>query len=213
MDINWLGHSCFRIKGKEAIVITDPCPPDTGYSLSKLRADIVTVSHSHSDHSYVQAIEGEYKVVKGPGEYELKGVFVTGISTFHDNSQGSERGKNTVYLLEMDGVTLCHLGDIGQSLTSALEEELGDIGVLFLPVGGRTTIDVSVAAEIVRSLAPKIVIPMHYKTPVLPKDFETLDKFLKQMGIKEVAPQPKLLVNRANLPPSTQVVVLSYPNQ
>lgn len=213
MDITWLGHSCFRIKGKEAVVITDPCSPDTGYSLSKLRADIVTVSHSHSDHSYIQAIEGEYKMVNGPGEYELKGVFITGISTFHDNSQGSERGKNTVFLLEIDGVTLCHLGDIGQSLTSALEGELGDIGVLFLPVGGGTTIDISVAAEMVRSLTPKIVIPMHYKTPVMTKDFETLDKFLKQMGIKEAAPQPKLSVNRVTLPPSTQVVVLNYPNQ
>lgn len=212
MDITWLGHSCFRIKGKEAIVITDPCHPDSGYSLGKLRADIVTVSHSHSDHSYIEAVEGEFKQIKGPGEYELKGVFITGIATFHDNSKGSERGKNNVFLFEIDGVTLCHLGDIGHPLSSDIEGELGEIGVLFLPVGGVTTIDGSVAGDIVRNLAPKIVIPMHYKTQALVKDLEPVDKFLKKMGIKEVTSQPKLSVNRSTLPPSTQVVILNYPH-
>jgi L-ascorbate metabolism protein UlaG (beta-lactamase superfamily) len=213
LDITWLGHSCFRIKGKESIVITDPCNPDTGYPLGKLRADIVTVSHSHSDHSYLEAIEGEYRVIKGPGEYELKGVFITGIPTFHDNNQGGERGKNNVYLLEIDGVTLCHLGDIGHLLSSGVEEELGDVGVLFLPVGGVTTIDSSIAADIVRRLAPKIVIPMHYKTPVVTRELEPLDNFLKKMGLKEITSQPKFSVNRSTLPPSTQVVILNYPHQ
>ena len=213
MDITWLGHSCFRIKGKDAVVITDPCSPSLGYSLSKLRADIVTLSHFHPGHSYVEAIEGEFKEIKGPGEYELKGVFVTGIATFHDDSKGSERGKNNVYLIEIDGVTLCHLGDIGHSLSTALEEQIGDVGVLFLPVGGVTSIDSSKAADIVKNLSPKIVIPMHYKTPVLTKEIDTVDNFLKKMGIKEVAAQPKLSVNRTTLPPSTQVVILNYPNQ
>lgn len=213
MDITWLGHSCFRIKGKEATVVTDPCHPDLGYPLSKLHADIVTVSHAHPGHSYVDAVEGEFKAVRGPGEYELKGVFITGIATFHDKSQGSERGKNTAYLLEIDGVTLCHLGDIGHALSSGMEEELGDVGVLLLPIGGVNTIDSSVAAEIVRSLAPKIVIPMHYKTTALTRELETLDKFLKKMGLKEIAPQPRFSVNRSTLPPSTQVVILSYPHQ
>ncbi len=213
MDITWLGHSCFRIKGKEAVVVTDPCNPSLGYPLGKLRADIVTISHSHPGHSYIEAIEGEFKEIKGPGEYEMKGVFVTGIATFHDKSQGSERGRNTSYLLEIDGVTLCHLGDIGHAPTSAIEEELGDIGVLFLPVGGVNTIDSVVAAEIVRSLAPKVVIPMHYKTPALTKELDPLDKFLKQMGLKEITSQPRFSVNRSTLPPSTQVVVLSYPHQ
>jgi L-ascorbate metabolism protein UlaG (beta-lactamase superfamily) len=128
LDITWLGHSCFRIKGKEAVVITDPCHPSSGYPLGKLRADIVTLSHFHPGHSYLEAVEGEFKQIKGPGEYEIKGVFITGIATFHDNSQGSERGKNNVFLLEIDGVTLCHLGDIGHLLSSDIEGMMGDIG-------------------------------------------------------------------------------------
>jgi L-ascorbate metabolism protein UlaG (beta-lactamase superfamily) len=213
LDITWLGHSCFRIKGKEAIVVTDPCHPDTGYSLSKLRADIVTLSHSHRGHSYSEVIEGDFKVINGPGEYELKNIFITGIAAFHDTTKGTERGKNTIYIIEIEGVTLCHVGDIGHVLSSELEEELGDIGVLFLPVGGINTIDGSTAADIVRILSPKIVIPMHYKTPALSRDIETLDKFFKKMGLKEIAPQPRFSINRSTLPPTTQVVILNYPHQ
>jgi L-ascorbate metabolism protein UlaG (beta-lactamase superfamily) len=213
LDITWLGHSCFRIKSKEATVVTDPCDPETGYSLGKLKADIVTVSHQHKDHSYVQAIESGYKTVKGPGEYEMNSIYITGIATFHDASKGSERGKNTVFLMEIDGVTICHLGDIGHSLSTELEQELGDIGILFIPVGGVTTINDTVAAEITRILAPKVVIPMHYKTPASTKDLEPLDKFLKNMGVKDLVPQPKYSVNRSTLPPVTQVVVLNYPQK
>ena len=210
MEINWLGHSCFRIKGKEAVVITDPCHPSVGYSLNKLKADIVTVSHFHPGHSYVEAVDGAFKEIKSPGEYELKNIFITGIATFHDNDRGSERGKNTAYLLEIDGITLCHLGDIGHPLSSKIEEGMGDIGVLFIPVGGISTIDSSMAAETVRSLAPKFVIPMHYKTPALSKDLESVDGFLRKMGIKEIAAKSKLSFNRSTLPTSTQVIILDY---
>ncbi len=213
MDINWLGHSCFRIKSKETIIVTDPPHPDTGYSVNKVQADIVTISHFHPGHSYTEAIEGEFREIKTPGEYELRNVFITGIATSHDTETTEGKGKNTVYLLEIDGVTLCHLGDIGQAPSSKVEEELGDIGVLFIPVGGVSTIDGSIAAEIVRSLVPKIVVPMHYKTHALLRDLDTIDTFLKKMGIKEIAPQPKLTVTRSNLPPSTQVVVLDYPSR
>ncbi len=213
MEISWVGHSCFRIKGKEAVVITDPCHPSIGYSLGKLRADIVTLSHFHPGHSYIEAVEGEFKQIQAPGEYELKGVFITGIAAFHDNSRGSERGKNTIYVFEIDGVTLCHLGDIGHSPVSSGEEEMNDIGVLFLPVGGVSTINSSMAAEIVRNLAPKIVIPMHYKTPALVRDLEPVDTFLKKLGIKEITSQPRLSVNRSTLPASTQVVILNYLRQ
>ncbi|MFC1905372.1 MBL fold metallo-hydrolase [Chloroflexota bacterium] len=211
MDITWLGHSCFRIKGKEVVVITDPCNPSFGYKSAKLNADIVTVSHSHPGHSYIEAIENGFMEIKGPGEYELKNVFVTGISTFHDQNRGSERGKNTVYIIEIDGVTLCHLGDIGHGLSSGLKEELSDIGVLFLPVGGVSTIDGSMAGDLVRDIAPKIVIPMHYKTPALTRELDPLDVFLKKMGMKELVAQPKFSVNKSTLPPSTQIVFLNYP--
>ncbi len=212
MDITWLGHSCFRLKGKEVTVITDPCHPSLGYPLSRLQADIVTLSHFHPGHCYTEAITSEFREIKGPGEYELGGIFITGIATWHDAAQGEKLGKNTVYLLEMDGMALCHLGDLGHLPSPALIEDMGDIDILFLPVGGVSTIGSSTAAEIVRRLTPKVVIPMHYKTAALTADLEPVDKFLKEMGIKEKVSQPKLSVNRSNMPTSTQIVVLDYPH-
>jgi L-ascorbate metabolism protein UlaG (beta-lactamase superfamily) len=210
LDITWLGHSCFRIKGKEVTIITDPCHPSLGYPLGKLQANIVTLSHFHPGHCYTEAITSEFKVIKGPGEYEVKETFITGIATWHDAAQGEKLGKNTVYLLEMDGITLCHLGDLGHLPSSGLIEDVGDIDVLFLPVGGVSTIGGLMAAEIVRRLTPKVAIPMHYKTAVLTKELEPVDKFLKEVGIKEKISQPKLSVSRSNLPTSTQVIILDY---
>jgi len=212
LDITWLGHSCFRIKGKEVTVITDPCHPSLGYSLNKLQANIVTLSHFHPGHSYTEAITSEFRVIKGPGEYELGGIFITGIATWHDAVKGEQLGKNTVYLLEMEGMALCHLGDLGHLPSPELIEDMGDIDVLFLPVGGVSTIGSSTAAEIVRRLTPKVVIPMHYKTAALTRELEPVDKFLKEVGVKENVSQPKLSVNRSNLPTSTQIVVLDYPH-
>jgi len=210
LDITWLGHSCFRIKGKEVTVITDPCHPSLGYSLDNLQADIVTLSHFHPGHCYTEAITSEFKEVKGPGEYELKGIFITGISTWHDAVQGQNLGKNTVYLLEMDGMALCHLGDLGHLPSSEFIEDVGDVDVLFVPVGGVSTIDGLMAAEIVRRLTPKIVIPMHYKTAALTKEIEPIDKFLKEVGVKEAVSQAKLSISWSNMPTSTQVVILEY---
>jgi L-ascorbate metabolism protein UlaG (beta-lactamase superfamily) len=213
LDITWLGHSCFRIKGKEATIITDPCSPETGYNPVKQKADIVTISHNHPTHSYTGMIEGEYKKLNSPGEYELKSVFITGIPTYHDKSNGTERGKNVVFVVEIDGVTICHLGDIGHTLSDSVIEGIGDIGVLFLPVGGLTTIDSTIAAEMVRSISPKIVIPMHYKTAVVSTDLEPVDRFLKKMGLKETVSQPKLSITKTTFTENTQVIVLNYPNQ
>ncbi|MBC8511356.1 MAG: MBL fold metallo-hydrolase [Dehalococcoidia bacterium] len=210
MEITWLGHSCFRIKGKDAIVITDPCHPSLGYTLGKLQADIVTLSHFHPGHSYSEAITSEFKEIRGPGEYELKGIFITGIATFHDSEQGNKLGRNTVYVLEMDGMTLCHMGDLGHLPASQLMEAIGDVDVLFLPVGGVSTIAGSTAAEIVRHLSPKIVIPMHYKTSAEVRDLQPVDRFLTELGIKEMVSQPKLSINRSTLPTSTQVTILDY---
>lgn len=213
MEITWLGHSCFRIKGREATIITDPCDPASGYSVGRLQADIVTISHSHTGHSYLGALAGDFKQIKGPGEYELKGVFITGLPSFHDSDHGGRLGKNTFFVLEIDGLTLCHLGDLGHLPSSDMKEKIGDIEVLFVPVGGVSTIDGSTAAEIVRQLAPKVVIPMHYKTPASTRDLEPLDKFLKESGIKEAVSRPRLSVTRSNLPASTEVAILDYPRQ
>ena len=210
MDITWLGHSCFRIKGSHATVITDPYSPDLGYSLGKPTARIVTVSHQHPGHSYVQGIGGQPKLVQGPGEYEISGVLISGIATFHDGERGKKRGKNTVYHMEIDEISVCHLGDLGHVLTGEQVEEIDDVDVLLLPVGGVSTIDAPMAAEIVRQLEPKAVIPMHYKTPALSWELEPVERFLKEIGAKEVNSQPKLSLTKSNLPTSTQVILLDY---
>jgi len=204
-----LGHSCFRIKGAHTTVITDPYSPNSGYSLGKQTARIVTVSHQHPEHSYVSGVAGEPRQVKGPGEYEIGGVMIIGMPTFHDGEKGKTKGKNTIYLIEIDDISVCHLGDLGHVLTAEQAEELGDIDVLLVPVGGVSTINASGAAEVVRQLEPKIVVPMHYKTLLLKRELDPVDKFLSEMGVKEVTPQPKLTVTKANLPITTQVVLLN----
>ncbi len=210
MDISWLGHSCFRIRGSNAVVITDPYSPSLGYSLGKPTARIVTVSHQHSGHSYVQGIGGEPRLVIRPGEYEISGVMIIGIATFHDADRGRERGENTVYLMEVDEISVCHLGDLGHTLTAGQVEEIGNVDVLLLPVGGVSTINAPMAAEVVRQLEPKAVVPMHYKTSALSWELEPVGKFLKEMGVKEVEPQPKLSLTKSSLPISTQVFLLDY---
>ena len=210
MDITWLGHSCFRIKGRNAIVITDPYSPSLGYSLGKPTAHIVTVSHQHEGHSYVQGIGDEPKVVTRPGEYEIRGVLIIGIATFHDKEKGANRGKNTIYLMEIDEVTVCHLGDLGHVLTADQVEETGNVDVLLLPVGGVSTINAPLAAEVVRQLEPKAVVPMHYKTPAISWELGTVDRFLKELGANQISPRPKLSFTKSSLPISTQVFLLDY---
>ena len=191
-------------------MMTDPYPPDLGYSLGQPTAHIVTVSHQHPGHSYVQGISGEPRLVTGPGEYEISGVLITGIATFHDRERGQKRGKSTVYLIEVDEVSVCHLGDLGHVLTAEQVEEIGTVDVLLLPVGGVSTINAPVAAEVVRQLEPKAVVPMHYKTEALSWELEPVDRFLKEIGVKEINSQPKLSFTRSSLPISTQVFLLDY---
>jgi len=149
-------------------------------------------------------------LISGPGEYEISGILIVGIATFHDGEKGRNRGKNTAYLMQVDEVSVCHLGDLGHVLTVEQVEELGNVDVLLLPVGGVSTINAPVATEVVRQLGPKVVIPMHYKTEVLKRELEPVDKFLKEIGVKQANPQPKLSISRSSLPDSTQVVLLNY---
>jgi L-ascorbate metabolism protein UlaG (beta-lactamase superfamily) len=210
MEISWLGHSCFKLKGRQATVITDPFSPDLGYSLGKPTATIVTVSHRHPGHCYTEGIGGSPRRVTGPGEYEISNVLIIGIATFHDENRGSIRGKNTIYLIEMDEISVCHLGDLGHVLTDEQVEELGNVDVLMVPVGGVSTINASMAAEVVRQLEPKVVLPMHYKTPVINRELEPVDRFLKEIGAHDIAPQDKLSLSKTNLPMGTQVFLLEY---
>ena len=204
-----MGHSCFRIRGSQAIIITDPFPPGLGYTLGKQTADIVTVSHPHPSHSYDEGVGGQHRLVKGPGEYEISGVLMLGITTYHDAIKGQSKGKNTAYLMEVDGVAICHLGDIGHVLGDEQVEELGNVDILMVPVGGVSTINASMAAEIIRKLEPKAVLPMHYKTPKTRRDLEPVENFLKEMGLTQVEPRPKYTVSKSNLPLSTQVILLN----
>jgi L-ascorbate metabolism protein UlaG (beta-lactamase superfamily) len=209
MEITWIGHSCFLIRGKEQTVITDPCHPDLGYRLGEPEADIVTLSHFHPGHSYVEGVANDPKQIKSPGEYEIGGTFITGIASFHDEKKGEVRGKNTIYIVEMDGIILCHLGDLGHPLDSHLIEEIGGIGILFLPVGEVSTIPIDTAVEIVRQLEPPIVIPMHYKTEAFTGNLSPVDKFLDKMRIREIEAKPKLSITASSLPSSTQIIVLN----
>lgn len=211
MEIVWLGHSCFRIRGREATIVTDPCSPKSGYSIGKPTADIVTVSHAHDDHSYLKAVAGGPVVLDAAGEYEIHGAFVTGIATYHDAEKGAERGKNIAWVVEMEDIKVCHLGDLGHAPSAEQVEEMVGSDVLMIPVGGKTTIDGAQAAEIVSLLEAKLVLPMHYRTDAhKDAEMEAADRFLKEMQVTSVEPQAKLSINKSNIPSEPQVVMLDY---
>jgi L-ascorbate metabolism protein UlaG (beta-lactamase superfamily) len=208
MEIQWLGHSCFRLHSRDATVITDPPNRSTGYALPSLIANVVTISHQHPGHNAVTACGGSPRIIDGPGEYEIAGVLIDGVRTYHDAKQGTERGRNTAYVFEFEDLRLCHLGDLGHILTPEQAELMSDLDVLFTPIGGHSTIDAAGAAEVVALLEPKLVVPMHYKTNVSTGELDPLEPFLKQMGLGEVTPQTRLNVTQSSLPAQTQVVVL-----
>src|SRR6266513_3948440 len=208
MEILWLGHSCFQLRGKNVTLITDPFSPQLGYSLGKINAPIVTISHNHHGHNYVQGVGGNPRVVRGPGEYEISDVLITGVASYHDNKRGQERGRNTIYVIHMDDLIICHLGDLGHILQEEQLEEVADADVLLIPIGGQNTINASQAAEVISQVEPRIIIPMHYLS--LPGEASgPLDKFCREMGIETINTQPKLLITRSTLPAETQVVILS----
>ena len=209
MDVTWLGHGCFRLRGRGAAVVTDPYPPAIGLKLARMDAEVVTVSHGHENHSYTQVVrDGAYEIL-GPGEYEIAGVSIIGVPTYHDAEKGKKEGRNTVYLIEIDDVRICHLGDLGHKLDDADAESVATPDVLLVPVGGRTTISAAQAAEVVRQLEPRYVVPMHYAIPGLKLQLDPIDRFLKEMGVASSEPQPKLTVQKSSVSEyETKVVVL-----
>jgi L-ascorbate metabolism protein UlaG (beta-lactamase superfamily) len=207
LDVTWLGHGCFRLRGRSAAVVTDPFPPSIGLKLPKLDADLVTVSHEHENHNYTQVMRDSYEI-RGPGEYEVAGVSVVGVPTFHDAEKGAKHGRNTVYLIEIDDVRICHLGDLGHALEDAEAEAISSPDVLLVPVGGHTAINAAQAAEIVRQLEPRFVVPMHYAIPGLKLELDTLDRFLKEMAVTAGEPQAKLSVQASSGEYETKVIVL-----
>jgi L-ascorbate metabolism protein UlaG (beta-lactamase superfamily) len=213
MEITWLGHSCFQLRGKNATLITDPFTPQPGEAqrLSKINASIVTVSHNHPGHNYVLGVGGNPRVVRGPGEYEISDVLITGVAAYHDDKQGKERGRNTIYVIHMDDIVICHLGDLGHPLQEEQLEEVADADVLLVPIGGPHTINPTQAAELISQVEPHIVIPMHYRQQVEGEHESThpLDKFCREMDVKTMNVQQKCVVTRNSVPTETQVVLLS----
>ncbi len=210
VEITWLGHSCFRLRDRAATAVTDPYGKDLGLTLPRVRADIVTVSHDAEDHNNVKGAKGDYRVIDGPGEYEISSVFVTGLELHGDRKAKKETApRNTVFLFEFEDLTVCHLGDLNIVPTQAqVEEALSEVDVLLVPVGGGESLNASQAAEVVSLLEPHIVIPMHYKVPGSTANLDQVNKFLKEMGLDKVTPQESLKVARGSLPDETQVVVL-----
>lgn len=217
MDISYLGLSSFKLKGKAAAVVTDPFDEKmVGLSYPTASAEIVTVSHDHGDHNAVKNVKGtaqraEPLVVSAPGEYEAHGISLFGLSSFHDENQGSERGKNTIFVIHIDELVVAHLGDLGHELSKQQEEALANVEVLMVPVGGVYTIDAKQAAALVDRIDPMIVIPMHYKTQGMAKTFEGLapvEDFLKILGAEGAVREKKLSLLKGALPEEREVVVM-----
>lgn len=186
MEITYIGHSCFKIKGKTVTMVIDPYDPKIGYKLPKLSADVVLVTHDHFDHNNSAGVLDCRLVIDTPGEYEVGGAFVYGRRVFHDDKQGAERGQNTMYLITIDGIDILHLGDLGHELSQEDLEKIPNVDILMIPVGGGPTIDAETAANVISALEPTYVLPMHYKTSDLNKDIKIdgIDKFLDVMGVE-----------------------------
>ena len=209
MEITWYGQTCFRLSERGlATVVTDPHPPEIGLTFPRSRAHIVTVSYDDDQCRYTSGVRGPFKLLDGPGEYEIGDVFVTGISTFADSKRGASRGLNTVFTFNFSGLTICHLGRLGHVPTQSQVENVGTVNVLLVPVGGSGSLTPARASEVISLFEPNIVIPMHYKVPGLQVKLGTLNPFLKEMGLEKIGTQETIKVVSSNLSEETQIVVL-----
>ncbi len=216
MEITWYGHSCFRLTERGlASVVTDPYDSkQIGYDTLKLKADIVTVSHDTPGHNYVAAVKGDAHVIDGPGEFEIGGVFITGIQTNGHIKKSDNEVRNTLYLFDFNGINVLHLGDLNRIPSQSEVEDFGPIHIALVPVGGGGGLNALKATEIISLLEPNIVIPMHYATPATGNTvmkLDPIDKFLKEMGLSNIEKVPSLKVaNVPSLPDETKVVLLDY---
>jgi len=206
VEITFLGHSCFRLRTKEVTVITDPYQVAPGRPAARAQGEIVTISHDHPGHNNAAGVGGAPRVIQGPGEYEIRGVLITGVATFHDSVSGRERGRNTVYVIQMEDVRLCHLGDLGHVLTTEQVDEIGTVDVVFVPARG-AALEMSRTSEVISQIEPNIIIPMHFPSTD-EEGLASIEKFCHEMGLRQIAPEPKLNVTKASIPQETQVVVL-----
>ena len=200
MTITWFGHSCFRIETKEAAILIDPFSKDIGLRPPRIKDDLVLVSHNHYDHNNIEGINPEGMLIDGPGEYEKKGIYVRGIFSYHDKVEGKERGVNTMYVIKAEDITVCHMGDFGQaSFEKNQLDDIGDVDILMIPVGGKYTIDYKEAVQIAGQIEPKIIMPMHYKVKDLKIDIDGPDKFVKELGLTPEKVD-KFKIAKKNLP-------------
>jgi L-ascorbate metabolism protein UlaG (beta-lactamase superfamily) len=211
MKVKWLGHSCFLVTSKGGVrVVTDPYAVGGGidYSPIKETADVVVVTHGHDDHNNVSAVQGKPEVVRGDGTKTAKGIQFKGIATYHDASQGTQRGPNTVFCFTVDDISLCHLGDLGHVLSPGQVSEIGAVDILFIPVGGFYTIDAVVASQVREQLKPRIAIPMHFKTPKCAYPIAGVEDFLKgKKGVRKVIGS-EVEFEREDLPTAIEIVLL-----
>ena len=208
MEIVWLGHASIRIKGIGASLITDPFPASLGITMAEEEADVVTVSNPHPNYSNVEGVRGDPRVIDGPGEYEIGGYYISGTATASRGGEQEPSIANTVYTIRSEGVTICHLGVLSQPLSPGQTQQLNDTDVLIVPAGGGCTIEPAAVADLVNAISPRIVIPVHYGTDEVSLELQPVDVFLGQIGVSEVAPQPRLNVTATNLPKEQRVVVL-----
>lgn len=204
MQIQHLGHSCFKLTGKDSksntiSLIMDPFDNSCGLKVPSMEADIVTVSHHHPDHDNAKAVKGSPYIIDVAGEYEIKDVFIQGIDSTHDDKNGNDRGFNIIYRINFEDIVITHLGDLGQVLDTKQVERLEGTDILFIPVGGLYTIDAKRAVEVINQIEPRIVIPMHYKVSNLKLDIDGLDKFLKEISLSPTT-EDKLKISKKDLP-------------
>ncbi len=210
MVIQWYGQACFKITSGELTIAIDPFDKQIGLTPPRFKSDLLLVTHSHPDHANIETIQGEPFLINGPGEYDVKGVNIRGIESFHDKQKGKERGLNSIYIIELEDITVCHLGDFGEGkLRSELREQISQVDILMVPVGGIYTIDAEEAAEVVSELEPKLVIPMHYHVQGLKLKLDPVEKFLEEMGAKKVEAEEKITIKKKGLEEGkTKIVVL-----
>lgn len=202
MEITWLGRTCFRLKGRERTVLTDPCPPSSGYRIGKQQADVVTLSRRDDDaYSYLDGLSGAPRVLDAPGEYEVGGVLLTGIAMKRPDGL-----RNVAFIVEIDGVKIAHLG-VPQASTPSLLDDFKGVDVLLLPVGGGQSLAAAAAADVMTTIEPRVAVPMHYRTDGETSELDTIDKFLKETAARP-EPQPRLTVTRSQLPSDLTVMVL-----
>jgi L-ascorbate metabolism protein UlaG (beta-lactamase superfamily) len=211
MKIKWLGHSCFLFTANNGVrVLTDPFDSSVGYKVPEVAADIVSTSHEHLDHSYIQAVQGDYFHVNKTGIFHHKGIEITGVAAFHDADNGAQRGKNIIYKFTVDGIHICHCGDLGHILTPEQVKEIGHVDILLIPVGGFYTIGPDQAVEVVNILKPSVIIPMHFKTEVIKFPIEGVEGFLQKMGGGQRVGKQEVQYDKASMVPAASVVVLEY---